>query len=76
MGHAVTDWMGDNGTVRRLMVQVRRHNLIGELVTCGGVVRAVDVAKRTVELELEARNQDGEESARGTATVELPSRGA
>jgi acyl dehydratase len=75
LGHAVTDWMGDEGIVRRLMVQVRRHNLIGELVTCGGVVRAVDVAKRTVELELEARNQDGEESARGAATVELPSRG-
>lgn len=76
LGHAVTDWMGDDGTLRRLMVQVRRHNLLGELVTCGGVVRAVDAAHRTVELELVAHNQDGEESARGTATVELPSREA
>jgi len=75
LGHAVTDWMGDDAMVRRLMVQVRRHNLIGELVTCGGVVRSVDLANRTAELELEAHNQDGEESARGSATVELPSRG-
>jgi acyl dehydratase len=75
MGHAVTDWMGDDGVLRQLKVEVRRHNVLGELVTCGGVVRAVDAAARTVEIELTAHNQDGEESARGSATVELPSRG-
>jgi acyl dehydratase len=74
MGHVVTDWMGDTGVLRRLMVQVRRHNVLGELVTCSGRVSAVDAGAGTVELELQAVNQDGEESARGTATVALPSR--
>lgn len=73
LGHVVTDWMGDDGFLRRLGVQVRRHNMIGELVTCGGVVREVDPATGTVRLELTAVNQDGQESARGSAEVVLPS---
>lgn len=74
MGHVVTDWMGDRGFLKRLMVQVRRHNVLGELVTCSGTVRSADTATGEVELELHAVNQDGEESARGTATVVLPRR--
>jgi acyl dehydratase len=74
MGHLVTDWMGDDGYLTDLDVQVRRHNLIGELVTCGGTVRAVDPDTGEVSLDLRAWNQDSEESARGTAVVRLPSR--
>jgi acyl dehydratase len=74
MSHLVTDWMGDDGFVRRVQVQVRRHNVLGELVTCSGVVRTVDVAAGVVTLDLEAVNQDGHESARGTAEVVLPRR--
>jgi acyl dehydratase len=75
LGHPVTDWMGDTGFLRRLMVQVRRHNVLGELVTCGGTVRSVDPSTGMVEIELLGTNQDGHESARGTAEVELPRRG-
>ena len=75
LGHAVTDWMGDDGFLRRLMVQVRRHNVLGELVTCGGRVRSVDNPSGIVEIELLATNQDGHESARGVAEVKLPRRG-
>jgi acyl dehydratase len=74
MSHVATDWMGDDGFLRRINVQVRRHNLIGELVTLGGSVRSVDAATGVVELELIATNQDGHESARGTAEVVLPRR--
>lgn len=74
LGHVVTDWMGDTGFLRRIGVQVRRHNMIGELVTCGGTVREVDPATGTVRLELTAVNQDGAESARGSAEVVLPAR--
>ena len=51
MGHAVTDWMGDAGWVRRLVVEVRRHNVLGELVTCEGQVESVDTATGVVGLE-------------------------
>ena len=74
MGHPVTDWMGDAGFLRRLSVEVRRHNLLGELVTCGGTVRSVDRESGLVEIDLTATNQDGEESARGLAEVILPLR--
>jgi acyl dehydratase len=76
MGHVVTDWMGDAGFMRRLKVEVRRHNLIGELVTCEGTVDQVDAGSGQVHLRLRAHNQDGEESARGEAEIVLPSRGS
>lgn len=75
MGHVVTDWMGDDGFLQYLDVQVRRHNVIGELVTCRGEVTGVDLGTRTVTASLEATNQDGHESARGTARIVLPSSG-
>lgn len=74
MGHVVTDWMGDDGFLRKLAVQVRRHNVIGELVTCSGKVVAVDAGAGSVTIELHAVNQDGHESARGSAEVVLPVR--
>lgn len=74
MGHLVTDWMGDDGFLARLKVEVRRHNLIGELVTCKGIVKSVDRESRTAHLRLSAHNQDGDESARGEAEVVLPSK--
>jgi hypothetical protein len=64
--------MGDDGFLQYLDVQVRRHNVIGELVTCSGAVTAVHPDTRTVEIRLDATNQDGHESARGTARVVLP----
>jgi acyl dehydratase len=76
MGHLVTDWMGDDGFLKVLDIQVRRHNVLGELVTCEGTVEAVRPDAGEVDLYLIARNQDGHESARGTATVVLPIREA
>lgn len=74
MGHVATDWMGDDGMLQRLSVQVRRHNLIGELVVCAGTVERVDASTGTVRVALAAKNQDGAESARGFADVKLPVR--
>lgn len=74
LGHVVTDWMGDDGFLARLRVEVRRHNLLGDLVTCRGDVVDVDPATGSVEARLEAHDHRGNESARGTATVVLPTR--
>ena len=75
LSHVVTDWMGDDGFLESFQVEVRRHNLIGELVTCTGEVVSADPASGRVELRLGGHNQDGEESARGSAVVVLPVRG-
>jgi acyl dehydratase len=74
LSHIVTDWMGDDGFLKYLDVQVRRHNVLGELVTIDAVVTAVDVAEGMVDIKIDAVNQDGHESARGTARVKLPKR--
>ena len=78
LGHLVTNWMGDAGVLRRLNVQVRRHNLIGDTTWCRGTVRAKAVAEGQgeVTLDLRAVNQRGETIALGEAVVVLPRRGA
>ena len=77
MGQLMTNWMGDDGFLRRLNVAVRRPNIFGDVSWC----RAKVVDKRTeegahlVDLEVWVDNQLGETTAKGTAVVELPSRG-
>jgi acyl dehydratase len=74
LGHLVTNWMGDNGELRRLNAQVRRHNLIGDVTWCDGSVASKDEAAGTVTLELRAVNQRHEVTATGQALVWLPRR--
>ncbi|MGH8992701.1 MAG: FAS1-like dehydratase domain-containing protein [Acidimicrobiia bacterium] len=79
LGHLMTNWIGDDGFLRRLNAQVRRHNLVGDLTRCSGrVVRRWDEGGATglVECELEATNQRGEVTAKGVAVAELPRRGS
>ncbi len=73
LGQLVTHWMGDDAALRRLNVQVLRHNLIGDTTWCRGEV----TARRedgVVELALRAENQRGEITAAGSAEVALPRR--
>jgi len=78
LGHLVTNWMGDAGTLARLNVQVRRHNLIGDTTWCRGRVAAKTVleARGEVTLDLVAVNQRDETIAQGQAVVVLPRRSA
>ncbi len=75
LGHLVTNWIGDDGVLRRLNAQVLRHNLIGDTTRCRGHVTAKD-AGGVVQLALTATNQREETTASGTATVVLPTRSA
>jgi acyl dehydratase len=72
LGHLVTNWMGDDGVLERLSVQVRRHNLIGDTAWCRGTVAAK--ADGQVTVDLAAVNQRGETIAAGEARVRLPRR--
>jgi acyl dehydratase len=85
LGHLMTNWIGDDGFLRRLNAQVRRHNLVGDLTRCSGrVIRKWEepgvggaphgAVVGVVECEVEATNQRGEVTAKGLAVVELPSR--
>ena len=72
----VTNWMGDDAFLKRLRVETRRFNILGDTTWCKGKV----VNKYTkngfglVDIQLWAENQRGEVTAPGLATVMLPAR--
>ena len=72
----LTNWIGDDGFLRRLYVEVRRFNLIGDLTTCSGRVTGKEVVdgEHLVHLEIKAEDQRGQSTAIGKASVRLPSR--
>ncbi len=74
--HQLTNWMGDDGFLRRAECKIRRHNPEGDTVFISGSVKKkyVDGDRYVVGIEQKAVNQDDELSALGTAVVELPSR--
>ncbi len=75
--HHLTNWMGDDGFLRRASCKIRRHNPEGDILFINGKVKRkfVEDGRHLVELEQEARNQDGDLSILGTGIVELPARG-
>lgn len=78
--HLLTDWMGDDAWLYRLRVEFRKFNYVGDAQWLGGrIVRKHVIEDATgrhpaVDVELWARNQRGEDTTPGTATVLLPSR--
>ena len=74
--HHLTNWMGDDGFLRRATSKIRRHNPVGDMLTFTAQVtrKYVEEGRHLVEIEQEARNQDGELSILGSGVVELPSR--
>jgi len=68
----VTNWMGDNGFLRKLDVQVRAPGLYGDIVTYEGSVTEKDEDRAAVTIDITGTNQSGQVSTKGTAIVELP----
>ena len=78
LGQLMTNWMGDSGFLRQLNVTVRRPNIFGDVSWCRAQIldKRVESQAHLVDLELSVQNQLGEVTAKGSAIVELPSRGA
>jgi hypothetical protein len=68
--------MSDYGFLKRLRVEVRQPNLMGDIQWCRGTVTEVRDTEETseVEVSLSAENQHEETTAKGSATIALPSR--
>ena len=72
--HAVSDWMGDAGWIRRLHVTLRAPNFIGDTTWIRGrIIKKLD-AENCVELDLRAEDQRGRVTALGQVEVILPRR--
>lgn len=75
LAHLLTNWMGDDGWLSRFSVDLRQFNFVGDFHIVGGKVtgkRIVD-GQGVVEITLEATNQRGDVTTRGSAEVLLPS---
>jgi len=75
MGHLLTNWMGDDGFLKRMYIELRRFNLVGDTTWCKGRVagKREDGGEKLVDLEIWGENQRQEVTTKGTATVRLPS---
>jgi len=75
--HHATNWMGDDGFLRKSSCQIRRHNPDGDAIFIDGTVtrKYVEDGKHLVEISQKAMTHRDELSASGTAVVELPSKG-
>ncbi|MBA7667385.1 hypothetical protein ES703_75473 [subsurface metagenome] len=74
--HILTDWMGDDGFVRRLKTEITGPFFYSDtLWMTGEVVKKEKTAEGTaVDIEIKMTNQLGELITLGSATVLLPSR--
>lgn len=74
--HMLTNWISDHGFLHTLDVDVLRPNMVGDTIWWRGTVtdKFVKDGASVVCVELQANNQSGALSARGTASVILPSK--
>jgi len=75
--HLCTDWMGDDAWLWKLECEFRKFNYVGDTQSLGGQITRKYLAegdRPAVDVELWARNQRGELTTPGTATILLPSR--
>jgi len=77
-GQLATDWMGDAGTLKKLSVQIRHPNILGDVNVVKGRVCRKDIeeGEHIVECEMWVENQAGLVTAPGHALIALPSRSA
>jgi hypothetical protein len=67
----ITNWIGFDGWMRHLNVQVRRPGLYGDLTTYSGEVIGKDDATGTVKVKISGCRRDGTETTTGEAVVVL-----
>lgn len=71
---AITDWAGEDGVLERFTFSHRGAAYLGDTLTTGGHIEAVDAATGRVTLALFVRNGAGEVVTPGEATVRFPTR--
>lgn len=76
LGQIVTDWIGEEGTLKKLTAQYRGMDVPGTPAFVKGVVKntKVEDGENLVECEIWLENQEGKRTTPGSAIVSLPSR--
>jgi len=76
LGNLITNWMGDDGFLKKLRGELRRFNIVGDTTWLKGKVtrKYVEDGQYLVDIDCWGENQRGEMTMPGTAVVVLPSK--
>ncbi len=74
LGHLMTNWVGEHGTLRKLSAQYRGMDVPGTPIYAKGVVtkKYVENGENLVECDIWLENHKGEKTTPGSALVALP----
>ena len=74
LAQLVTDWIGERGVLKRLSVQYRGMDMVGQPMRCAGTVtsKRVENGEHLVECDIWTENPSGDKTTRGSALVSLP----
>ena len=77
LGQLITDWMGEQGSLRKLTCSYKSVNFPGESLICKGKVnkKYIEDGEHYIECNLWVENAKGEKTTSGKALVTLPARG-
>jgi len=77
LGQLMTDWIGEQGILRKLTCSYKGMNFPGEPLVCKGKVikKYVEDGEHCVECNIWAENVKGEKTITGMALVIMPARG-
>ena len=75
LAQLLTDWMGVQGTLKKLSAQYRGMDMPGSPLYCKGVVKRTydENGEHLVECDVWIENADGKKTTPGSALVALPS---
>jgi acyl dehydratase len=75
ISHLLTNWIGDDGWLAEMELQLRGFNYHGDIHKCTGVVSAKGAGPgEPVKIDVRATSQREEATTQGTAKVLLPSK--
>jgi acyl dehydratase len=76
LGQMVTDWIGEQGILKKLTCSYKGMNYPGETITCRGKVIKKQVAEgeHLIDCSIWAENSQGEKTVTGSAVVVVPPR--
>jgi 3-methylfumaryl-CoA hydratase len=73
LSQVAINWVGDQGSLEQFSYSNRQAAYLGETLTSGGTITAIDSENRTVHLEIYIKNEREEIITPGKATVRLKS---
>ena len=77
LGRMLHEWVGAEGSVKRVACQYRGMDMVDKDVICKGAItsKRSENGENLVDLEVWTETSEGQKTTPGTATVALPSRG-